>query len=70
MRALVAQGLAVAILPSSQAGSPGEGSVTVGLAERALVCQVFLGRRRDRELSPAARAFVATSREHLGLPDP
>jgi DNA-binding transcriptional LysR family regulator len=65
MRALVAQGLAVAILPASQAGSPGEGTVTIGLAERMLVHQVFLGWRRDRELSPAARAFRATSREHL-----
>jgi LysR family transcriptional activator of glutamate synthase operon len=65
MRALVAEGLAVAILPSSQAGLPGAGTVTVGLAERSLVHQVFLGRRRDRELSPAARAFMATSREHL-----
>ncbi|HMJ34485.1 MAG TPA: LysR substrate-binding domain-containing protein [Baekduia sp.] len=65
MRALVVEGLAVAILPASQAGAPGEGTVAVGLAERSLVHQVFLGRRRDRELSPAARAFMATSRAHL-----
>ncbi|MCW2993087.1 MAG: transcriptional regulator, LysR family [Conexibacter sp.] len=67
MRAIVAQGLAVAILPSSQAGTDGSGTVTVRLAERTLVHQVFLGRRRDRELSPAARAFLESSREHLGV---
>lgn len=67
MRALVAEGLAVAILPSSQAGSADGATVTIALAGRSLVHQVFLGRRRDRELSPAARAFMATSKEHLGL---
>jgi LysR family transcriptional activator of glutamate synthase operon len=67
MRALVAEGLAVAVLPRSHAESGDGQTASVALSDPALVHRVFLGWRRDREPSPAARAFMATSREHLGV---
>jgi LysR family transcriptional activator of glutamate synthase operon len=63
MRALVAEGLAVAILPRSQAHDDDGRTHTITLADPALVHQLFLAWRRERELSPAARAFLAGARE-------
>jgi DNA-binding transcriptional LysR family regulator len=67
MRTLVAEGLAVAILPRSQAVSGDDQTAWVALGDPALLHQVFLSWRRDREPSPAAQAFMATSRQHLGV---
>ncbi|HET6509153.1 MAG TPA: LysR family transcriptional regulator [Baekduia sp.] len=70
MRALVARGLAVAILPRSQAGAEAEGIVTLDLPDRGLVHRIHLARPRDHEPSPAGRALEAIARERLGLSAP
>jgi DNA-binding transcriptional LysR family regulator len=65
MRALVAEGLAVAVLPRSQASGDDRISA-IAFKDRTLVHQMFLARRAGRELSPAARAFLGVCRERLG----
>lgn len=67
MRALVAEGLAVAILPRSQAGDDAR-TVTVALDGPALVHQLFLAWRRERELAPAAKAFLEGVRAQVLAP--
>jgi LysR family transcriptional activator of glutamate synthase operon len=62
MRALVAEGLAVAILPRSQAGGDDARTVTIALDGHDLVHQLFLAWRRERELAPAAKAFRESAR--------
>jgi DNA-binding transcriptional LysR family regulator len=57
-RALVAEGLAVAILPRSDAERPGPPIAAVALAGRGLGFEVFLAWRRDLRQAPATRAFI------------
>lgn len=61
IRALVAAGLGVAVLPSSDIASPGPLVSAVPL-EPMLRHEVFVATRRDRSLAPAAEAFLRLSR--------
>jgi DNA-binding transcriptional LysR family regulator len=63
-RALVAEGLAVAILPRSDAERPGPPIAAVALAGRGLAFEVFLAWRRDRRQAPATRAFIGQVVSH------
>jgi DNA-binding transcriptional LysR family regulator len=58
MKALVAAGLAIAVLPRSDAERPGPRVTVVALTDRELVHEVSLAWRRGRHLSPAARRFI------------
>ena len=58
MRALVAAGLAIAILPRSDAERPGEACATVPFDEPEFRHVVYMGTRAGRHHSPAARAFM------------
>lgn len=58
-RALVAQDLAVSVLPASDARQPGAGVVVVPLADEQLVHRTAIAVRRGRHLAPAAAAFLA-----------
>jgi LysR family transcriptional regulator, transcription activator of glutamate synthase operon len=58
VRALVAHGLGVAIVPRSDAVSPGHEIATVPLVGRNLRYELFLAWRTTRRLSPAAAAVV------------
>jgi LysR family transcriptional regulator, transcription activator of glutamate synthase operon len=59
MRALVAAGLAVAVLPRSDAAAePAPAIATVPFDEPGFGHSVFLSSRAGRHLSPAARAFM------------
>lgn len=66
MRALVSQGLAVGIVPRSDARAPGPPVVDVPFSDRSLQHTVFIGWRSGRRHSPAARAFLT----QLRLPAP
>jgi LysR family transcriptional activator of glutamate synthase operon len=61
VRALVAEGIGLAILPRTFAELPGP-PITVRPLEPALQMTVALWWRRDRHLSPAARAFLEFAR--------
>jgi DNA-binding transcriptional LysR family regulator len=65
MRAIVCEGLAIAVLPRSQVLAGDDDCVAVALGDSSLVHHVFLAWRRRREPSPAARAFLAMAREQL-----
>jgi LysR family transcriptional activator of glutamate synthase operon len=68
VRGLVAQGIGLAILPRSFAELPGP-PVALRPLRPALRMAVALWWRRDRHLSPAARAFVEFARAHRPPPD-
>jgi DNA-binding transcriptional LysR family regulator len=57
-RAVVAAGLAVAVLPHSDATAPGPRVSVVALRDPALIHEVFVAWRAGRHHSPAARAFI------------
>jgi DNA-binding transcriptional LysR family regulator len=58
MRALVAAGLAVAVLPRSDAQQPGPATEVVPVDEPGFGHRVELATRAGRHHSPAARAFI------------
>jgi LysR family transcriptional activator of glutamate synthase operon len=58
MRALVAAGMAVAVLPRFDAGLPGPPIKALTVEERGFVHTVYLASRDGRHHSPAARAFI------------
>lgn len=59
VRAVVARGLAVAVLPRSDAGAPGHAVATVALDDPELVHDVYAAWRADRRPTPAAQALLA-----------
>lgn len=58
-RALVAQDLAVSVLPSSDARLPGADVVVVPFDDERLALRTAIAVRRGRHLAPAAAAFLA-----------
>jgi DNA-binding transcriptional LysR family regulator len=60
IRALVARGLGVTVLPASDVARPGPDVVALPLRGHRLTHAVHLARRRERHLPPAAVAFAAT----------
>jgi DNA-binding transcriptional LysR family regulator len=64
MRAMAAAGMAVAILPRSDAEGPGPPIETVSIDEPGFVHTVYLSSRAGRHHSPAARSFIALALEH------
>ncbi|WP_320670105.1 LysR family transcriptional regulator [Patulibacter defluvii] len=56
-RALVARGLAVAVLPHGDATAPGPAVAVVPLADQAFVHEVHVAQRHGRRPSPAAHAM-------------
>jgi LysR family transcriptional regulator, transcription activator of glutamate synthase operon len=58
MRALVAAGLAIAVLPRSDAEQPGPPITAVPFDEPDFTHTVYMAARRGRHHSPAARAFI------------
>jgi LysR family transcriptional regulator, transcription activator of glutamate synthase operon len=63
IRRLVARGLGVAILPRSDAESPGAQTAAVTLIDPALRRDITLAWREERRHSPAASAFLELARE-------
>jgi LysR family transcriptional regulator, transcription activator of glutamate synthase operon len=59
MRALVAAGLAIAVLPRSDAELPGEPISAVPFREPEFRHTVYMASRVGRQPSPATRAFIA-----------
>ncbi|WCB93534.1 HTH-type transcriptional regulator GltC [Baekduia alba] len=57
-RALVAEGLGVAVLPRTDAEQPGPAVAAVRLRDRGLVHEVFVAHRDGRRLAPAATALL------------
>ena len=66
-RALVAQGLGVAVLPASDLVDAGPEVSVVSLRDRELVHEIFVAWRSARRLSPAAAAFLKLVRDEPGL---
>jgi LysR family transcriptional activator of glutamate synthase operon len=65
MRALVAAGLAIAVLPRSDAEQPGPAITAVPFDEPDFTHTVYMAARSGRHHSPAARAFIdLTIAEH------
>lgn len=60
-RALVREGIGVAVLPRSDAGAPGSQVAVLGI-EDDLAYDVFVAWRGDRRLPPASRRLLATLR--------
>jgi LysR family transcriptional regulator, transcription activator of glutamate synthase operon len=58
MRALVAAGLAIAVLPRSDAEQPGLPITAVPFDEPDFTHTVYMASRSGRHHSPAARAFI------------
>jgi DNA-binding transcriptional LysR family regulator len=58
MRALVASGLGVAVVPASDARRPGPRVERIALSDAGLGFAIFAGWRAARHLPPAARAFI------------
>jgi LysR family transcriptional regulator, transcription activator of glutamate synthase operon len=58
MRALVAAGLAIAVLPRSDAEQPGPAVTAVPFDEPDFTHTVYMASRSGRHHSPAARAFI------------
>jgi DNA-binding transcriptional LysR family regulator len=58
IRALVAHGLGVAVLPASDIARPGPAVAGLDIRGDRLVYEIFLARRSDRWLAPAAAAFA------------
>ncbi len=65
IRRLVHRGMGVAILPRSDAVSPGAKVAVARLTEPALHRDITLAWREERRLPPAAAAFLALAREVL-----
>jgi LysR family transcriptional activator of glutamate synthase operon len=63
IRRLVARGLGVAILPRSDAESPGAETAVLRLREPELSRDITLAWRADRRLSPSAAEFLRLARE-------
>ncbi|MGH2871354.1 MAG: LysR family transcriptional regulator [Solirubrobacteraceae bacterium] len=63
IRRLVGRGLGVAILPRSDAESPGAEVAVASLVEPSLRRDITLAWREGRRLAPAAGAFVELARE-------
>ncbi len=63
----VSAGLGVALVPEMVAREPATGFVAVPLAEPRLTRKLAIARRRDRYMSSAARQFMATMLEVVGL---
>lgn len=63
VRRLVSRGLGVAILPRSDAESPGAEIAVVDLTEPRLERDITLAWREGRRLAPAAAEFLALARE-------
>ena len=59
MRALAAAGLAIAVLPRSDAELPGAPITAVPFQEPDFLHTVYMASRTARQHSPAARAFIA-----------
>lgn len=70
IRALVAHGLGVAIMPRSDAVRPGADVVVAALTEPALARDITFAWRAERRLLPAAQAFVDVVRETFRVMDP
>jgi LysR family transcriptional activator of glutamate synthase operon len=68
IRRLVARGMGVAILPRSDAESPGAAVAAVALCEPALSRDITLAWRVDRRHSPAAVEFLHLAEELFGQP--
>jgi DNA-binding transcriptional LysR family regulator len=66
IRRLVARGLGVAILPRSDADSPGSDVVVADLVEPSLTRDITLAWREGRRLAPAAAEFLALARATFG----
>jgi DNA-binding transcriptional LysR family regulator len=58
MRALVAEGLGIAIVPNSEGVGPGPEVAVVPLSGSSLVHEVYLASRKGRRPSPAAAALM------------
>ena len=69
IRSLVSRGLGVAILPRSDAESPGSIVAVADLVEPPLRRDVTLASRAERRQSPAAEAFLALTLEVYGGAD-
>jgi LysR family transcriptional regulator, transcription activator of glutamate synthase operon len=63
VRRLVARGMGVAILPRSDAVSPGAEVVVAALTEPALARDITLAWRKERRHPPAVAEFLALARE-------
>jgi DNA-binding transcriptional LysR family regulator len=63
IRRMVSRGMGVAILPRSDAVSPGAGVAVAALVEPALTRDITLAWRADRRLPPAAAEFLELARE-------
>jgi DNA-binding transcriptional LysR family regulator len=59
IRALVATGLGITLLPTSDAARPGPPVIALPLRGTHLTHDTFLAHRRERHLPPAASAFAA-----------
>jgi LysR family transcriptional regulator, transcription activator of glutamate synthase operon len=71
MRALVAAGLAIAVLPRSDAERPGPAITAVPFDEPDFTHTVYMASRSGRHHSPAARAFIdLTLAEQASVPRP
>jgi LysR family transcriptional activator of glutamate synthase operon len=70
IRRLINRGLGVAILPRSDAESPGAPVATATLIDPSLSRDITLAWREGRRHSPAAAAFLALARETLGETEP
>jgi DNA-binding transcriptional LysR family regulator len=62
IRALVGHGFGVAVLPTSDIARAGPAVAGLEIRGARLVHEIFLARRSDRRLAPAAAAFVAAVR--------
>jgi LysR family transcriptional activator of glutamate synthase operon len=65
VRALVAEGVGLALLPRSYLRTPGPDVATVALSTPQLEMTIVLGLRPGVASNPAARAFIAFLRERL-----
>jgi DNA-binding transcriptional LysR family regulator len=70
IRRLVARGLGVAILPRSDAKSPGADVAVTSLVEPALTRDITLAWREGRRHSPAAAEFLELARVTFADPKP
>jgi DNA-binding transcriptional LysR family regulator len=62
-RAIVSQGLAIAVLPLSDTMRPGPPVRTVPLSDPAMTHEIFLAWRAGRRHSPAAQAMLAMAQD-------
>lgn len=69
-RSIVAEGLGVGVLPSSDALAPGPEVVVVPFLDAGLVHRTAVATRRDRRPTPAAAALLAIVAEVAAAPGP